>query len=245
MLNNFKKTTLAIAAMTCLATSANAEIWILGRTFATNADSTQVAVPFATITLSDATNHDEQKYFTVSNHDGVYLIKPHDFSKSYYVTISAPGYETRHGILEQWDGKRSDGSTFEGNVDGDIELKPIAGANAPVMTTYEGDALAKDAKNATDLILRTVPGIANEGADWYMAETDGSVLLLINNLPISSQLSSILDRIPTNAITKIEYFDIKGDSIYEGAIRLWAPALGMLNLTSRPYKDSKLIIEEK
>ncbi len=240
MLNTFKKTTLAIAAMTCLATSANAEIWINGIIFTTKADSTQVEVPFATITLSDATNHDEQKYFTVSNYEGLYEVKPYDYTKPHYMTVSAPGYETRQFTLNKLNPFCSDGRPFEGNRTVDVELKPIAGATAPVMTTYEGDALAKDAPNTAELILRTVPGIANEGTDWYMAETDGAVLLLINDAPVMPQLPALLDRIPANAITKIDYFDIKGDSIYEGVIRLWAPALGSVNLQPRTYIDYTL-----
>lgn len=234
----FKKALFAIATLIGCTTAANAEIWIDGNIFCENSDSTQTTVPFATITMYDADNHNEQKYFTVANGNGYFEVKPYEYTKPYYMEISAPGYETRKTLISPIP------ATFDYNHTIDIELKAAATASAASKTTYKGDSLAKGTKSLRELILATVPGIQNEGDDWF-TDNDGSVIIFFNDWASKPDaLKIIMDNAPSEEIDQIDVFKLPEGSVYECAIRINIPMVGNLNMPKRHRHDSSLLSDK-
>lgn len=241
----FKKALFAIATLIGCTTAANANIWIEGSVFTETSDSTLTYVPFATMTFYDADNHEDQKYFTVTNEDGLYMLNPYEHSKPYYIEVSAPGYDTRRTTIQPLPEKFSDGRPFDGNMHIAIKLNASGEAPAMAKTTYKGDSLAKDAKNVKELILATVSGIQNEGNDWF-TDNDGSVIIFINKFPFESKLIGMLDQIPADAIDQIDLIKLPEGSIYECALRINIPQFpsNMLPEITWKEKDNSLLSDK-
>lgn len=230
-----KKTFFAIAALIGCATSAKADgIWIDGFVYCDTSDSTQVVVPFANVAIYDRDNHEEQRYFTLANHLGYYEVQPYDHTKSYYMEISAPGYETRKTHIKPLP------DSWKYNLTTDICLKSAGTAPAIPSVTFKADSLAKGATTVKDLILATIPSIHMEGDDWVTAN-DGSVIIFINDVGFKPQIIPLLGQIPAEAVDQIDLFTLPENSVYECAVRVNIPQLGQLNFAGRKYKDGSML----
>lgn len=233
----FKKALFAIATLIGCTTSANADIWIDGNLFCENSDSIQTTIPFATVTMYDIDNHNDQKYFAVANDRGYFEVKPYDYTKPYYMEISAPGYETRKTTITAIK------SPLQYNNTINIRLKPSGIAPAIGKTTYTGDSLAKGTKILRELLLATVPGIQNEGEDWF-TDNDGSVLIFFNDWASKPEVLQILmDNAPSEEIDQIDVFKLPEGLVYECAIRINIPAVGHLNFPKYYFNDSSYLKE--
>lgn len=199
-----------------LSAQSESKIWIDGYVF-TEIPDNQKGIPFAIISLYDTPNHDNLKYFTVCGPFGNYRIKPYEYTKEYYGTIECPGYESRSFHIKPVPEFWSDGRPFKGNATVNIKLNPISISKNIVSEKFvnKNDSV----KNLLQF-LQTLPNIIYENGNLF-TKHEGSICLLMNGYFInSSNLIQLLEQIPANAVSSIEYYTLPEENLYHAAVNV-------------------------
>lgn len=223
-------------------TTAQSNIWINGYTY-TEEQGKQVMIPFVTISIYDYPQTNNLKYFVVSGTHGNYSIKPFDYKKQYHYVVEAPGYKTKEFNTNPIP-ETNNGKPFSGNCTIHIlmekdTLHPITNALPKI---YQKDELKKKGKvKSINDLLALMPEISKEGNDWITTEGKGSVCLCLNGTNLTAQTLPMLNELPTDAVSSLEYYQLPQGGIYEAVVNIMLIAGKQASAPTYTLQQSNLI----
>lgn len=232
-METIKNILIAMSFIMPLSINGQSKIWLDGYVYAEN-DSTQEAVPFATLSFFDTEEKSNIVYFTVCGPKGNYEVKQYDHKKTYYVVANAPGYEVKEfhikEIPEYWDNK-----PFSGNVTVNVK-----------MTSKKESIVAKRAFEPNDSVrelcdyLMNIPNVCKDDMGWS-TKNGGGICIFLNGNMANEQILSNINKIPMDVVSRIDYYKLPNGSLFEVALDIVLQIGDKPALPSYKMEESRFI----
>lgn len=88
-------------------------------------------------------------------------------------------------------------------------------------TIYTKEELEKSGKvKLLPELLSLLPEIRKEGEDWITIKGEGSVCLFLNGIKVDSKVLSTLNKLPTNVVSSLEYYQLPQGGIYDAVVNI-------------------------